>query len=140
VPTPRVAQGVRVFVAHTLKTSTPLLKKVDHFQIAPCCQCLWPPWLPFSLSAATFSATFSSQRLQNCTIFHIFSSASVPPTTFLHGNFRIALSFMFSHPPPTTFLHGDFRFPCHHKRGIRSTTLSRCDSMESRWIALCRHH
>jgi len=42
-------------------TSQTLPKKVDRFQIAPYHQCLWPPWLPFSLSAATFSATFSSQ-------------------------------------------------------------------------------
>ncbi len=40
----------------------------------------------------------------------------------------------------TTFLHSNFRFPCHHKRGIRSTILSKCDGMESRWIASHRHH
>ncbi len=59
---------------------------------------------------------------------------------FLHSNFRIAPSLMFSRPLPTTILHGDFRFSCNYKRGIRSTTLSKCDGMESRWIALRRHH
>ena len=62
------------------------------------------------------------------------------PTTFLHSDFGIAPSFTFSCLPLTAFLHGNFRFPCHYKRGIRSTTLSKCDGMESRWIALCRHH
>ena len=61
-------------------------------------------------------------------------------TTFLHGDFGIAPSFTFSCPPLTAFLHGNFRFPCHYKRGIRSTTLSKCDGMKSRWITSCRHH
>jgi len=121
-------------------TSQILPKKVDCFQIAPCCQHLWLPWPPFCLSAAAFSATFSSQRLQNHAVFPIFLSAGMLLTTFLHGDFGIALSFTFSCPPPTAFLHSDFRFPCHHKRGIRSTTLSKCDGMESRWIASHRHH
>ena len=121
-------------------TSQTLPKKVDCFQIAPCRQCLWLPWPPFCLSAATFSATFSSQRLQNHAVIPVFLSAGMPLTTFLHGNFRITPSFTFSCLPLTTFLHGDFRFPCHHKRGIRSTTLSKCDGMESRWIASRRHY
>src|SRR6266851_3378780 len=64
----------------------------------------------------------------------------MPPTTFLHSNFRITPSFTFSHLPLTIFLYSDFRFPCHHKRGIRSTILSKCDGIESRWIASHRHH
>ncbi len=113
---------------------------MDHFQIFPCHQWLWLPWLPFCLSTTTFLATFSSQWFQNHTIFYIFSSTGMPPTTFLHSNFRITPSFTFSHLPLTIFLYSDFRFPCHHKRGIRSTILSKCDGIESRWIALHRHH
>ena len=59
---------------------------------------------------------------------------------FLHGDFRIVLSLTFSHPPLTTVLHSDFRFSCNYKRGIRSTTLSKCNGMESRWITSRRHY
>src|SRR6266851_454833 len=55
------------------RTSAP--KKVDHVQIDPHCQYLWPPFSHIScLFSILFTAT--SRRLQNRAMFHIFLSAA----------------------------------------------------------------
>ena len=78
------------------RTSAP--KKVDCVQIDPHCQCLQPP---FSHICCLFSVLFmaTSWQLQNCTVFHIFSSAANHLSLQWNGNFRL---------------------PANHKRGIRS--------------------
>jgi hypothetical protein len=54
-----------------------------------------------------------------------------------HSDFRIALSFTISRTPLTTFTEtSDSYNHYNHKRGIRSTTLSKGGGMESRWIML----
>jgi hypothetical protein len=109
--------SIGFFCMHIMNLCLPLPTKVDHSQIASCCQCIWPSWLPFSHH---FSCIFS---------------ILIMATSELH----CLSQFLKRCQPPFFMETSDSYNHYNYKRGIRSTTLSKGGGMESRWIGSCRH-